>query len=688
MTEHTNRLSRETSPYLLQHAHNPVDWYPWGPEAVERARREDKAILLSVGYSACHWCHVMERESFEDEPIAGLMNELFVNIKVDREERPDVDQIYMQAVQSMTGHGGWPMTVFLTPDGLPFYGGTYFPPEDRHGLPAFPRVLQGVAEAYRSRRGEVVATGQQLLEQMRQGERLRQSASLLTGEILLAAYQGVSRDFDERAGGLGQAPKFPQPMIWEFMLRFWRRTRNPRVLDMVRRTLTGMARGGMYDQLGGGFHRYSVDARWLVPHFEKMLYDNAQLASLYLHGWLATGEPEYRRVTEETLDYLLREMAHPAGGFFSAQDADSEGVEGKFFVWTPEEIRAALSDSETARAALAHWGVDDGPNFEGDSILFVPRDPAEVAAGLGVSPDRLARLIGQARKALYEIRERRVHPGLDDKVLASWNGLTMAAFAEAGRAFGRPDYLAAAVRSAEFLTTAMMDGGRLLRSWKDGEARIRGYLEDYAMVGFGLVAVYEATFDRRWLDESRRLAEAALALFWDEEREAFFDTGTDHEALVVRPRNLFDNAVPSGASVAIDWLLRLAAHFGEERYERQALRALRPMADLMTRSATGFGRYLSALDFHLGPVAEIALCWPPAGDGSAAAPMLEAVFGRYLPNRVVAGVADGAAGIEGLPLLAGRRAVDGRPTAYVCRRYVCETPTTDPADLARRLDDA
>jgi len=686
VTEHTNRLSRETSPYLLQHAHNPVDWYPWGPEAVERARREDKAILLSVGYSACHWCHVMERESFEDEPIAGLMNELFVNIKVDREERPDVDQIYMQAVQSMTGHGGWPMTVFLTPDGVPFYGGTYFPPEDRHGMPAFPRVLQGVAEAYRSRRGEVVAAGQQLLEQMRQGERLRQSASLLTDEILLAAYQGVSRDFDERAGGLGQAPKFPQPMIWEFMLRFWRRTGNPRVLDMVRRTLTGMARGGMYDQLGGGFHRYSVDARWLVPHFEKMLYDNAQLASLYLHGWLATGEPEYRRVTEETLDYLLREMAHPAGGFFSAQDADSEGVEGKFFVWTPEEIRAALSDSETARAALAHWGVDDGPNFEGDSILFVPRDPAEVAAALGVAPDRLARLIGQARKALYEVRERRVHPGLDDKVLASWNGLTMAAFAEAGRAFGRPDYLAAAVRSAEFLTTAMMDGGRLLRSWKDGEARIRGYLEDYAMVGFGLVTVYEATFDRRWLDESRRLAEAALALFWDEEREAFFDTGTDHEALVVRPRNLFDNAVPSGASVAIDWLLRLAAHFGEEPYERQALRALRPMADLMARSASGFGRYLSALDFHFGPVAEIALCWPPGGDGSAAAPMLEAVFGRYLPNRVVAGAADGAPGIEGLPLLAGRRAVDGRPTAYLCRRYVCETPTTDPADLARRLE--
>jgi len=630
----------------------------------------------------------MERESFENEQTAAVMNDLFVNIKVDREERPDVDQIYMQAVQSMTGRGGWPMTVFLTPEGLPFFGGTYFPPEDRHGMPAFPRVLEAAAEAYRDRRGEVVETGAQLLEQMRQGERLRQSTSLLTGDILLAAYQGISGDFDERWGGLGHAPKFPQPMIWEFLLRVWRRTRNPRALEMVTRTLTGMARGGMYDQLGGGFHRYSVDASWLVPHFEKMLYDNAQLATLYLHGWLATGEPEYRRITEETLDYLLREMAHPSGGFFSAQDADSEGEEGKFFVWTPEEISAALPDAETARAACAYWGVDDGPNFEGRSILAVPREPAQVAAALGLSPDRLAQPIAEARSVLHEVRERRIHPGLDDKVLASWNGLALAALAEAGRVLGRADYVAAAVRTASFLTTAMKDGDRLLRSWRDGEARLRGYLEDYAMVGFGLVCVYEATFDRRWLDESRRLGEAALALFWDEEREAFFDTGADHEPLVVRPRNLFDNAVPSGSSVAIDWLLRLAAHFGEEGFERQALRALRPVADLMTRYPAGFGRYLSALDFHLGPVAEIALCWPPGAGDAAAAAMVEAVFGRYLPNRVVAGVADGAADVGGLPLLAHRGAVGGRPTAYVCRRYVCETPTTDPAGLARQLDDA
>jgi hypothetical protein len=683
---HINRLARETSPYLLQHAHNPVDWYSWGEEAFELARREDKPILLSVGYSACHWCHVMERESFEDPEIAGLMNRLFVNIKVDREERPDVDQIYMQAVQALAGRGGWPMTVFLTPQGVPFYGGTYFPPVDRHGLPGFPRLLQAVAEAYRARRGEVMESGEQLLEHLRQGERLRQSASLLTNEILMAAYQGISQEFDERDGGVGGAPKFPQPMIWEFVLRFWRRTGNPRTLEMVRHTLTRMARGGMYDQLGGGFHRYSVDARWLVPHFEKMLYDNAQLAALYLHGWVAAGDPEYRRVAEETLDYVLREMTHPAGGFFSAQDADSEGVEGKFFVWTADEIRAVLTDPEVVEAALAFWGVNDGANFEGHTILFVPREPSEVAGSLGMPVERLAALVATARKLLHAARERRVHPGLDDKVLASWNGLALAAFAEAGRALARPDYLAAATRSAEFLTTAMVRGGRLLRTWRDGEAKLLGYLEDYAMVGAGLLALYEATFDRRWLDESRRLGEEALRLFWDGDKEAFYDTGLDHEPLVVRPRNLFDNAVPSGASVAIDWLFRLAIHCGDERYEGPVLKALRPMADLMSRHPSGFGRYLCALDFHLGPVTEVAVIWPAGQAPAAAGALLEKLFGRYLPNRVVAGAAEGAADAEGLPLLAQRRAIDGRPTAYLCRRYVCQAPTTDPGELAGQLE--
>ncbi len=680
-----NRLATETSPYLLQHANNPVDWYPWGAEAFDLARREDKPVLLSVGYSACHWCHVMERESFENDEIAALMNRLFVSIKVDREERPDVDQIYMQAVQSMTGRGGWPMTVFMTPDGVPFYGGTYFPPVDRHGMPAFPRLLQSIADAYHGRRGEVLEAGRQLVETMGQSERLSRSATLLSQDVLPRAYLGLAGEFDERDGGLGQAPKFPQPMTWEAILRVWKRTGDARALEMLRHTLTRMARGGIYDQLGGGFHRYSVDGQWLVPHFEKMLYDNAQLASLYLHAWLATNDSEYRFVVEETLDYVLREMTHPAGGFYSAQDADSEGVEGKFFVWSPDEIRATLGDPALARVALAYWGVDDGPNFEGHSILFVPREPAAVALTLGLTQDAVMAGVSRARRILHAEREKRVHPGLDDKVLASWNGLMLSAFAEAAAVLGRADYLAAAVRNAEFLATQMVRDRRLRRSWKDGQARITGYLEDHANVGAGLLALYEATFDRKWLDESRRLAEEALRLFWSEEREAFFDTGHDQESLVVRPRNIFDNAVPSGTSVTIEWLLRLAVVLGEERYEAVALKALRPMADLMQRYPSGFGRYLSALDFHLGPVAEVALVWRPGEEGGMA-PLLDTVFGRYQPNRVVVGAAEGAPGAGGLPLLAGRGTVNGRPTAYVCRRYVCQLPVTEPEALAQQLD--
>ncbi len=679
--QHTNRLANETSPYLLQHAHNPVDWYPWGPEALEKAKAEDKPILLSVGYSACHWCHVMERESFEDPEIAKLMNELFVSIKVDREERPDVDQIYMQAVQSMTGHGGWPMTVFLTPEGVPFYGGTYFPPEDRHGLPAFPRLLGTVADAYRNKRGDVVESGRQLVEQMRQGERLRSSATLLTDEILFSAFQVLSSGFDDRDGGIGNAPKFPQPMIWEFILRFWKRTGNARAREMLTRTLTRMGRGGMYDQLGGGFHRYSVDAQWLVPHFEKMLYDNGQLARLYLHAWLATGDPEYRRIAEETLDYILREMTHPAGGCYSAQDADSEGEEGKFFLWNAEEIREVLGASDEARAALRYWGVEDGPNFEGRNILFVPRGPAEVVAELGVSEAELAGLISRARERLYAARERRIHPGRDDKVLGAWNGLVCRAFAEAGRALGRPDYTQAAVKNAEFVLTAMRKDGRLLRSWKDGGAKLLGYLEDYSIVADALLSVYEATFDLKWLVAARGLADDMLRLFWDKEREIFFDTGVDHERLVVRPRNLFDNAVPCGSSVAVELLFRLAVFTGEETYERLAVQALRPMTDLMGRYPSGFGRWLSALDFHLGPVVEVALVWPGAGDGLDG--LLREVFGRYLPNRVVVGAPEGTK--AALPLLESRSAVGGKPAAYVCRRYVCQAPATDPELLARQL---
>jgi len=666
-----NRLARETSPYLLQHKDNPVDWYPWGEEALARARAEDKPVLLSVGYSACHWCHVMEHESFEDPDIAALMNRHFVCIKVDREERPDVDQIYMQAVQSMTGHGGWPLTCFLTPEGAPFYGGTYFPPTERHGLPAFPRLLQALADAWANRRGEVTESSRQIRETLAQGERLRASTTLLTDEILFGAFQAVSAQFDERDGGLGGAPKFPQPMLWEFVLRFARRSDNARARQMAHTTLSTMARGGMYDQVGGGFHRYAVDAQWLVPHFEKMLYDNAQLASLYLHGWLAFGDPECRRVCEETLDYLLREMADPAGGFYSATDADSEGHEGKFFVWTPEELRAVLGPAD-AEWAGRYWGVDRGANFEGQSILWVPGEPD-------------AARVAPLRAKLYEARRRRVPPGLDDKVLAAWNGLACRALAEAGRALGRADYVAAAVRNADFLLRELRGNGRLLRTWKAGQAKLKGYLEDHAMVAAALLEVYEATFERRWLDAARGLADELLRLFWDEKLEGFWDTGSDHEPLIVRPRNLFDNAVPCGSSVAIETLLRLAVLTGERRYETLAMGALRPMADLMTRHATGFGRFLCALDFHLGPVVEVALVAPRAGDGLE--PLVAEVFGRFLPNRVVAGmVAGDAAAAAGVPLLQGRSAVDGRATAYVCRDYACELPVTDRAALARQLD--
>jgi hypothetical protein len=474
-------------------------------------------------------------------------------------------------------------------------------------------------------------------------------------------------------------------MMWEAVLRVARRTGDPRALEMLRLTLTRMARGGIYDQLGGGFHRYSVDGQWLVPHFEKMLYDNAQLASLYLRAWLATGDALYRRIAEETLDYVRREMTHPAGGFYSAQDADSEGVEGKFFIWSPEEIRATLGDPGLERAALAYWGADDGPNFEGHSILFVPREPAAVARTLGMTEEALEAAIARARPLLHAAREKRVHPGLDDKVLASWNGLMLSAFAEAAAVLGRADYLATAVRNAEFLTTRMVRDGRLLRSWKDGVSRITGYLEDYSMLGAGLLALYEATFERRWLDESRRLAEEALRLFWSAEREAFFDTGHDQEALVVRPRNIFDNAVPSGTSVAIDWLLRRAVILGEERYEAIALTALRPMADLMQRHPSGFGRYLSALDFHVGPVAEVALVWRTGGE-QALAPLVDTVFRRYQPNRVVVGAAEGAPAAAGIPLLAQRGTLGGKPTAYVCQHYACQLPVTEPEALARQLD--
>jgi uncharacterized protein YyaL (SSP411 family) len=684
-----NRLINETSPYLLQHANNPVDWYPWGEEALERARSEDKPILLSIGYSACHWCHVMERESFENETIAGLMNDNFVSIKVDREERPDLDQVYMQAVQMLTGSGGWPMTVFLTPEGKPFYGGTYFPPEDRQGMPGFPRLLTSIAEAYSTNRGEIDRVTKQLTTQMSQSNQVSQGTSILTVDILHKAYSSLATNFDYQNGGFGNAPKFPQPMTPEFLLRYYHHGYNPRALELVELTLEKMAYGGIYDQIGGGFHRYSTDAYWLVPHFEKMLYDNALLARLYLHTYLITGRALYRRVVEETLDYVLREMTDSSGGFYSAQDADSEGVEGKFFVWSPDEINSVMGDAD-GEVFAGYYGVTGAGNFEGKNILNIRQDPEEFAETKGLTADQLGDIINRGSKALLEVREQRIHPMRDDKVLASWNGLMLRSFAEAAAALGRPDYLAVAIKNAEFLARSMKSDGRLLRTYRDGQAKLLGYLEDYSFVIDGLLALYEATFDLRWLDEAVTLADSMIELFWDEGIGGFYDTGSDHETLVVRPRDVFDNAQPCGGSVASDVLLRLAVFTGNNDYSAKATVPLRSLHQAMSQSPGGTGHWLSALDFYVSPPKEIAVIGPR--DDPTTQALLDTVFHRFLPNKVVMGVetplipADDNSEAD-IPLLAGRGMVGGLPTAYVCQNYACQLPVTDPAGLAEQLSE-
>jgi uncharacterized protein len=680
-----NRLATETSPYLRQHANNPVDWYPWGAEAFEQARAEDRPVLLSVGYSACHWCHVMEHESFEDEATASVMNDLFVNVKVDREERPDVDSIYMTAVQTMTGHGGWPMTVFLRPDGTPFYGGTYFPPEPRHGLPSFRQILTAVAEAYRTRRGEVDHTAANLLESLEQSMALQGPSDSLDPSLLDDAFRGLASRYDARHGGFGGAPKFPQPMSLEVLLRHHARTGDEQSLRMVVHTLRQMARGGMYDQVGGGFHRYSVDAHWLVPHFEKMLYDNALLARLYLHGYQTTRDGELRRAAEEILGYVRREMTSPEGGFFSAQDADSEGVEGKFYVWTPSEVDAILGPEEGALFRL-YYDVTEEGNFEGRSIARVQRSVGAVAEEAGVDPAHLEAILARGRERLYGARARRVWPARDDKVLTSWNAMMLQAFAVAARVLGRDEDRQTAVRNAEFLLRELRPGGELMRTWRDGVARIDGFLEDHALLADALLSLYEATFDPRWVGEARRLADRLLELFWDEEAGLFHDAREGGEALVVRPRSVDDNPTPSGNSAATLVLLRLSAFTGEPRYERVAVRVLRSMGALMRRAPMAFGHLLAALDFHLATPREVVVAGEPGDEVTRS--LLDVVGERYRPNTILAlrRAADDD-GVEAiLPLLAGRAPVDGRPAAYVCRRFTCRQPVTEPEALRAELE--
>ncbi|HLM28117.1 MAG TPA: thioredoxin domain-containing protein [Thermoleophilaceae bacterium] len=643
-----NRLADETSPYLLQHKDNPVDWHPWGEEALNRAREEDRPLLLSIGYSACHWCHVMERESFEDEDTARLMNERFVCIKLDREERPDLDSIYMEACQAMTGHGGWPLNVFLTPEQVPFYAGTYFPPQPRQGLPSWSQVLEAVSAAWQERRDEIRAGGSRIAERLRGGALLQPSPEPFDEGRLDDAVRALRDAHDPVHGGFGGAPKFPPASALDFLMARGE-------VEVPRHTLREMAGGGMYDQVGGGFARYSVDERWLVPHFEKMLYDNALLARAYLHGWQLTGEPLLRRVCEETLDWALRELRGPEGGFMSALDADSEGVEGKFYVWSLDELRELIGEE-----GAAWFGATEGGNFEGANILVRGEgEPAEL--------DRW-------RRALLDARSRRVWPGLDDKRLAAWNGLMISALAEAGAALERPDYVAAAADCARFVLEDMRPDGRLRRTWKDGRARLNAYLEDHAFLLEGLLALYEASFDPRWFAAARELADELIERFADPEAGGFFETSSDHEQLVARRKDLEDHPIPSGNASAALGLLRLAALTGEAPYEEHAVSVLRLLHEVAVRHPVAFGHLLQALDFHLSPTREVALVGP------GREPLERTLRRRFRPHVVAAGGEP-----DGVPLLQGREPVDGRAAAYVCERFACRRPVTEPSELEELL---
>jgi uncharacterized protein YyaL (SSP411 family) len=692
--KYTNLLINEPSPYLQHHAHNPVNWHAWNEETIKKARSEDKPILVSIGYRSCHWCSVQNAESFEDEATAAIQNELFINIKVDREERPDIDSVYMGAVQALTGQGGWPLNVFCTPDGTPFYGGTYFPPDEkaaRYRMPSWKQVLRQVAEAYRTRRGDVLDTGRELLAHLRRisAASASDADAPLPADLLRGAVDHLARGFDATEGGFGGAPKFPQPMTLEFLLRAHLRN-DARALPMLELTLRKMARGGMYDQLGGGFHRYSVDSHWLVPHFEKMLYDNALLARVYVEAYQVTGEPLYRTIADETLAYLMREMRHPDGGFYSTQDADSlahpdaaHGEEGAFFVWTPDEIREILG----ADAALfcQIFDVSRQGNFEGKNILNLPREISEVAHVTGKRIEQIELLTVRSRAKLFAAREHRPKPFRDEKIIAAWNGMALRAFAVAAAAFSDPAYLVIAQRCADFVLTHMRrPDGRLLRSWKDGRPGPLGFLEDYALMADGLLALYAADGDPRWLRETISLADAMIALFWDEGLGGFYDTAADHDALITRPRDVSDNATPSGNSTAAELLLRLAALTGSTHYDELAERVLAGVAPLLARFPSGFGRMLCAADLAATQIKEVAIVGDPQADDTRA--LLDIALRPYRPHIVIARRAPGDAESPLLTPLLQDREADDRATAYVCEGFVCQLPAHTPAELSAQLN--
>jgi len=688
---YTNKLIGEKSPYLLQHAHNPVDWHPWGAEAFDKARREQKPVFLSVGYSTCHWCHVMERESFESAEVAGLLNRNFVSVKVDREERPDIDRIYMAFVQATTGGGGWPMSVWLTPDGKPFFGGTYFPPVSAYGRPGFPQVLEKIAEAWANDPDRIVSSSKNIEERLSKAVRAPADSGVSADSATLeAAFHTFRRMFDDRHAGFGSAPKFPRPVVYNFLLRYHARTGSAEPLEMVLKTLRAMAEGGMRDQIGGGFHRYSVDERWFVPHFEKMLYDQAQLAVSYLEAFQITGDNYFADVARDTLEYVLRDMTSPEGAFFSAEDADSvidpasphHKGEGAFYIWSREEIEDLL-DEQTARWFCHRWGVEQGGNvkhdpqgeFTGRNILYQAYSVEETAHEFGVSAEQGSATLDEARRTLLTARSRRVRPHLDDKVLASWNGLMISAFAIASQVLGESRYLDAARRAADFILTRMYDAstGSLLRRHRDGEAAIPGFLDDYAAMILGLLDLYESCFDVRYLDAATRLAERELELFEDTVNGGFFTTADGDPTLLLRMKDDYDGAEPSGNSMAVLGLLRLAQFTDRSEFRKSADSALDSFSRALSSMPVAAPQMLVALDYALAKPRQIVF----AGDPSA---FLVELRKRFLPNRVVMLAGEELGGR--LPVVANMKPVDGKPAVYVCENYSCRLPITDPSEFA------
>jgi len=674
----TNRLIKETSPYLLQHAHNPVDWYSWCEEAFERAKKEDKPVLVSIGYSACHWCHVMERESFEDEETAKIMNENFINIKVDMEERPDIDQIYMTFVQATTGNGGWPLNVFVTPDKKPFFGGTYFPPQDRYNLPSFRRVLMAVAEAWRKNKEQLIESADEIVKQIESAIKTEVKLSELNTKISDVAFEKLLKFYDVKNGGFGGAPKFPPSMTLEFLMRYYKRTENKSALEIVANTCRKMASGGIYDHIGGGFHRYSVDAVWLVPHFEKMLYDNAQLARIYLHIFQITGEEFFKNKAMETLEYLRREMLSQEGGFYSTQDADSEGEEGKFFLWTFDEIEDLLG-KEDAQIFCFYYGITEDGNFEGKNILNTRYTPEEAAEILKISTEKLLESIQKGKQILFAHRETRIKPFRDEKILLSWNGLALATFAEASRILDQPEYLQIAEKNANFLLKNFRVDGRLLHVFKDGFAKLNAYIEDYANFADGLLELFQVSGNVDYLKEAKNLVDEMIKKFWDEKDGGFFSTSHDHEQLILRLKEFQDNATPSGNSVAAGVLLKLAEITSSSEYEKYAISILKQSMSQAIRYPNAFGYALSVLEFYLNPVKEVVVL------GEKNNPLIKLIWQVYLPNKVVILSNEKSDSSNLIPLLEGKKLIEGKPTAYVCSNGTCKKPTTDVEELKSQL---